>query len=125
MLVSFPFLRNADLQETDTIDDGTFNLGEKSGKGAFPVSHQFGWHGGVHLVAPGAPNDPEPVRAIADGEVVFARHSDPMPLNSPSAEVQAAHPLLYYTGWTSNGVMLIKHQTEIGEGVGVTFYSIY
>ncbi|OOV89025.1 hypothetical protein, partial [Pseudomonas sp. MF4836] len=42
-----------------------------------------------------------------------------------SAEVQAAHPLLYYTGWTSNGVMLIKHQTEIGEGVGVTFYSIY
>lgn len=125
MLVSFPFLRNADPQETDTIDDGTFNLGEKSGKGAFPVSHQFGWHGGVHLVAPGAPNDPEPVRAIADGEVVFARHSDPMPLNSGSAEVQAAHPLLYYTGWTSNGVMLIKHQTEIGEGVGVTFYSIY
>ena len=125
MLVSFPFLRSADLQETDTIDDGTFNLGEKSGKGAFPVSHQFGWHGGVHLVAPGAPSDPEPVRAIADGEVVFARHSDPMPLNSASAEVQVAHPLLYYTGWTSNGVMLIKHQTEIGEGVSVTFYSIY
>jgi predicted chitinase len=125
MIISFPFLQNANLQETDAIDDGTFNLGEKSGKGAFPVSHQFGWHGGVHLVAPGGPNKPEPVRAIADGQVVFARHSDPMPLNSVSDEIKAAHPLLYYKGWTSNGVMILKHETEIGEGVRVTFYSIY
>jgi len=89
MLISFPFLRDTDLQETDAIDDGTFGLGERTGTGAFPVSHQFGWHGGVHLVAPGSPHNPEPVRAIADGEVVFARHSDPMPSTSASAEIKA------------------------------------
>lgn len=124
MLISFPFLRVPKPRTDDDQNDGTFGLGEKSGKGAFPVSHQFGWHGGVHLVAPGDTN-PEPVRAIADGEVVFARPSAPKPTQTPSEEEREAYPLYYYAGWTSNGVVVLKHKTEIGEGVEVVFYSIY
>jgi len=120
MLISPPFLQATAPQEIDMTRDGAMALGEKTGKGAFPVSHHFGWHGGVHLTAPGAPGNPEPVRAIADGEVVFARDSAPIPLDT-----SPTHPLLYYTGWTSNGVMVLKHTTEIGEDLTVTFYSIY
>lgn len=120
MLISPPFLQATAPQEIDTTSGDVMALGEKTGKGAFPVSHRFGWHGGVHLTAPGAPGSPEPVRAIADGEVVFARDSDPIPLAAAPT-----HPLLYYTGWTSNGVMVLKHTTEIGEDLTVTFYSIY
>ncbi|MBN3844988.1 M23 family metallopeptidase, partial [Burkholderia sp. Ac-20349] len=88
-------------------------------------SHQFGWHGGVHLVAPGPDANPEPVRAIADGEVVFARPCAAKPKQNPTEQERDAYPLLYYAGWTSNGVVILKHQTEIGEGVEVVFYSIY
>ncbi|AIO22593.1 M23 family metallopeptidase [Burkholderia cepacia] len=125
MLVSFPFLRVPKPRTDDDQNDGTFGLGEKSGKGAFPVSHQFGWHGGVHLVAPGGDANPEPVRAIADGEIVYARPSAPKPKTTPTGEERDANPLYYYAGWTSNGVVILKHRTEIGEGVEVVFYSIY
>ncbi|KUY77630.1 hypothetical protein WI25_05955 [Burkholderia cepacia] len=125
MLISFPFLRVPKPRTADDQNDGTFGLGEKSGKGAFPVSHQFGWHGGVHLEAPGGDANPEPVRAIADGEIVYARPSAPKPKTTPTGEERDANPLYYYAGWTSNGVVILKHRTEIGEGVEVVFYSIY
>ncbi|HGO6127333.1 TPA: peptidase M23 [Burkholderia cepacia] len=125
MLISFPFLRAPKPRTDDDQNDGTFGLGEKSGKGAFPVSHQFGWHGGVHLVAPGGDVNPEPVRAVADGEIVFARPSAPKPTQTPSRAERDANPLYYYAGWTSNGVVILRHRTEIGEGVEVVFYSIY
>lgn len=123
MLISPPFL-SADAQEDDPTQPVT-TLGERSGKGAFPVSREFGWHGGIHLDAPGTGNHVEPVRAIADGEVVFARNSEPVPQHQDDPAVIAAHPLLYYAGWTSNGVVILKHATEIGDGVNVVFYSIY
>ncbi|MCA8349725.1 peptidoglycan DD-metalloendopeptidase family protein [Burkholderia cepacia] len=125
MLISLPFLRVPKPRTDDDQNDGTFGLGEKSGKGAFPVSHQFGWHGGVHLVAPGGDANPEPVRAIADGEIVYARPSAPKPKTTPTGEERDANPLYYYAGWTSNGVVILRHRTEIGEGVEVVFYSIY
>lgn len=123
MLISAPFLR-AVLQAEDAESNAYWSLGEKTGKGAFPVSHQFGWHGGVHLVAPGSPQNPEPVRAIADGVVVYARASD-KPKPAIDSATPSNDPLRYYKGWTSNGVLVLKHDTEIGEGVSVTFYSIY
>lgn len=123
MLISAPFLR-AVLQAEDAESNAFWSLGEKTGKGAFPVSHQFGWHGGVHLVAPGSPQNPEPVRAIADGVVVYARASD-KPKPAIDSATPSNDPLMYYKGWTSNGVLVLKHDTEIGEGVSVTFYSIY
>lgn len=121
MLISLPFLTGA---VSDDASSGN-TLGEFTGKGGFPVSHEFGWHGGIHLEAPGGLNKPERVRAIADGTVVFARDSDRIPEHDADSAIIAAHPLLYYRGWTSNGVVILKHETEIGEGVAVTFYSIY
>ncbi|WP_027798668.1 M23 family metallopeptidase [Paraburkholderia dilworthii] len=123
MLISQPFL-SAAAHEDDPMQPVT-TLGERSGKGAFPVSREFGWHGGIHLEAQGNADSSEPVRAIADGEVVFARSSDDIPQHHDVPAVIAAHPLLYYKGWTSNGVVILKHATEIGEGVNVEFYSIY
>ncbi|CAG9232789.1 conserved hypothetical protein [Paraburkholderia tropica] len=120
MLVSLPFLTGA------TDDDASGDtLGEVTGQGAFPLSSQFGWHGGQHFQAPGNPDSPESVRAMADGSVVFARASDPIPDHADDPAVLEANPLLYYKGWTSNGVVILRHDTEIGEGVRVTFYSIY
>lgn len=88
------------------------------GNGAYPVSYSLGWHGGPHLVAPKAANgQSEPVRAIADGEVVYVRQTD-------ASEKPA---LQYRNVRTDDGCVVIKHTTEIGEGdsAKVTFYSIY
>ncbi|HTV86148.1 MAG TPA: hypothetical protein VME63_12110 [Dyella sp.] len=120
MPISLPFPTSVSSDDNSTGN----TLGEATGQGAFPLSHQFGWHGGIHLQAPGG-TSPEKVRAIADGTVVFARASDGIPAHDTDPAIVAAHPLLYYKGWTSNGVEILQHTTEIGEGVNVTFYSIY
>jgi Peptidase family M23 len=121
MLISPPFLltRNADETEDDWID--RCMVGGLPGQGAFPVSYQLGWHGGMHLDAPMNGDQSEPVRAIADGEVVFVRQPTPQPAGPlPPDHAQA------YNGWTDNGVVVIRHTTEIGEGANaaVTFFSI-
>ncbi|ACC75185.1 hypothetical protein PPMP20_01785 [Paraburkholderia phymatum] len=82
-----PFLR-AGAQEDDPTQPVT-TLGERAGKGAFPVSREFSWHGGIHLDAPGSGDNVEPVRAIADGQVVFARNSDEIPQHSDDPTVIA------------------------------------
>ena len=78
MLISPPFLpaRGATQTENDWLD--ACMTGGAPGEGAFPVSFNLGWHGGVHLTAPAANpatagNLTEKVRAIADGTVVFVR----------------------------------------------------
>ena len=92
------------------------------GQGAFPVSFNLGWHGGMHLTAPADGNGWAPVRAIADGEVVFVRQPTPM----PAGELPPDHAQAYGGSWTDNGVVVIRHSTEIGEGANaaVTFFSI-
>jgi hydroxyethylthiazole kinase len=88
------------------------------GNGAYPVSFNLGWHGGVHLIAPrNAQGNAERVRAIADGTVVYVR-------KTAAAGVAA---LSYRGVRTDDGCVVIKHTTEIGEGntAKVTFFSIY
>ena len=92
------------------------------GNGAYPVSHSFGWHGGAHLIAPrAASGHAEPVRAIADGTVMFVRH------NSPEGKPE----LQYRNVRSDDGCVVIKHTTEIGDGGGhasrakVTYFSVY
>lgn len=91
--------------------------------GAFPVSHDFGWHRGKHLVAPiDEANVGLPVRAVADGTVIYVRKR---------TEVDTTeHPLYYGAGYTSDAVVVIKHTTDIGlnaqgQPVEVVFYSVY
>ncbi len=92
------------------------------GDGAFPVSFGLSWHGGLHLDAPLTGGQAEPVRAIADGEVLIARQASPQPPGPLSPTDPQG-----YGGWTDNGVVVIRHTTEIGEGpnASVTFFSVY
>jgi predicted chitinase len=121
MLISPPFLATRGERETEdhwleacmvSVDDGRF-----------PVSFDLGWHGGMHLSAPMNGNVALDVRAIADGTVVYVR----APAAKPAAPIPPTHAQMYRNGWTDNGVVVIRHDTEIGEGVNgkVSFFSVY
>ncbi|ALL71289.1 Putative chitinase (plasmid) [Paraburkholderia caribensis MBA4] len=87
------------------------------GNGAYPVSFNLAWHGGAHLMAPPDGNQPAYVRAIADGKVVYLRKTGPN-----------GKPTLHYRNVrTDDGCVVIRHDTEIGEGdsAKITYYSVY
>lgn len=120
MLISPPFLLARNANETDDDWINRCMVGGQPGDGAFPLSHAMQWHGGMHL------NEPEAnasVRVIADGEVVYLRQ----PIAQPAGPLQPEHAQSYRGGWTDNGVVVVRHDTEIGEGVNgaVTYFSIY
>lgn len=124
MLISPPFLQTRAANQTEQawldliMPIGT--AGTIHNTGLYPVSHAMNWHGGLHLIAPTDSAESQKVRAIADGTVLFCRKPAPIE-DSPD------HPLRYIGGWTHDGVVVIKHETEIGEGeeAKVTFYSVY
>ncbi len=122
MLISPPFLSARTAAETEDAWIDRCMAGGEPGQGAFPVSFNFGWHGGMHLTAPMDGTRSEPVRAVADGTVVFLRQ----PTAQPAGPLPPTHPQAYRGGWTDNGVVVIRHVTEIGEGANaaVTFFSI-
>lgn len=124
MLLSPPFLPPALPNETeDQFIDRAMVLGA-AGEGSFPVSFEMNWHGGVHLTAPAAGAKFLPVRAIADGIVTFVR-------KPTKRSTDAKHPLNYRGGWTDDGCIVIKHETDIGFDAArnsitkVTFFSVY
>ena len=104
-------------------------LGNETIAGAYPVSMELGWHGGTHLIAPpGEEATTLPVRAIADGTVIYARQptaqnrNDDEPLNYGAPAGSSC--------WTSDGTVLIRHETDIGaspdgQAISVVFYSLY
>lgn len=124
MLISPPFLP----PPSGATDSGRVDaamVGGYPGQGAYPVSYGLGWHGGIHLQAPAAAQGAERVRAIADGTVVYTRQCTKKPKTIPND-----HPLNYRNAWTSDGCVVIKHETEIGataqgQSTQVVFYSIY
>lgn len=121
MLISPPFLPVADgvLNEDEWLDLAM--PVPQSGEGAFPVSFNLGWHGGVHLTAPMNGSSSESVRAISDGTVIYRRS----PTHKTSDE---RHPLNYRGGWTDDGCVVIRHETSIGHGENaakIIFFSIY
>lgn len=124
MLISPPFLPVRQANQSDDQYIATAMSGDVPGEGSYPVSFRLNWHGGLHLQAPQGANGRLPVRAIADGTVVLVRTPTERPID---AQARRQHPQGYYRGWTDNGVVVIRHETEIGEGADatVTFYSIY
>jgi murein DD-endopeptidase MepM/ murein hydrolase activator NlpD len=120
MLISPPFLPPKHAAQTEDDWLNSCMICGQPGDGAFPISFQLGWHGGVHLSAPVTGNQSECVRAVADGTVVFKRAS-----TSRLEDLQ--HPQ-NYRGWSDNGCIVIRHDTAIGEGPRaetVTFFSVY
>jgi predicted chitinase len=122
MLISPPFLATRAANQTDDAWLDTCMTGGAVGDGAFPVSLNLGWHGGIHLDAPMNGAVAETVRAIADGTVVYVRQ----PTTKPADPVPDTNAQMYRGGWTDNGVVVIRHDTEIGEGANgkVSFFSI-
>ncbi|SPS01586.1 M23 family metallopeptidase [Cupriavidus taiwanensis] len=126
MLISPPFLPpRADNQTEEQWLEVAMSGGEP-GDGSYPVSYNLGWHGGMHLQAPVRGNaGMEPVRAIADGVVVYRRGTSEPP-GAPAPDSP-----LSYGGRTSDGVVVIRHETEIGAAsqrntpTRVVFFSVY
>ena len=132
MLICPPFLTDK-TAENDIWDTGLQSVAAREAstlapEGNYPVSQSFMWHTGLHLQAPRiAGAGYAPVRAIADGKVVF--------VNAPRAKVddpndgQAYNPYGNDACWSDNGMVVIEHKTDIGaEGdtaTAVTFYSSY
>lgn len=130
MLISPPFLHPDRAGATHPDDDAKFiddampNVLAYHGlSGNFPISHQLGWHGGRHIGA-NLGGAVVPVRAIADGVLCYRREPTQQP-DEDDHEALEHHPLNYRGLWTDDGVVVLKHTTEIGEGVSVTFYSLY
>lgn len=119
MLISPPFLPPRNGASEDAWFDTA--MSPAPNEGAFPVTSGLAWHGGMHLV--NAAN--LPVRAIADGTVVYVRAATERNTNP-------ADPLNYHAGqsvagWTSDGCVVIQHDTEIGSdaNAAVRFFSVY
>lgn len=120
MLISPPFLPPRQAAQTEDAWLNSAMICGQPGDGAFPVSFQLGWHGGIHLTAPITAGTSERVRAIADGIVVFAR--------TPTVRQDNPQHPQNYRGWSDNGCVVLRHETSIGEGphaATVTFFSIY
>jgi hypothetical protein len=108
MLISFPFLPqsggNADSYELAALSEVASLDEYESVHGIYPVSHKRQWHGGIHL-SPRFVD--EPVRAIADGTV---------PAYRAASSCVEEH---------DNSFVLLRHETETGQGRSITFYSLY
>ncbi len=111
MIISPPFLPRPEIAVYDEPYIRKLMPAGTVGKGAFPVSEGMAWHGGLHIAAPSAD---EPVRAIADGVVIFRRD------NATARYEGNDH---------STGCIVIRHTTAIGAhgatAVEVVYYSIY
>ena len=139
MLISPPFLPARTPTETEAEWLDRAMPEDENGHGNYPIS--FGtsnadqipimWHTGQHIKAPDENGAILPVRAIADGTVVFVRQPE-----APNSDVN--HPLNYGDEssespvWTSNGCVVIKHTTEIGAprdesapATVINFFSVY
>jgi len=120
MIISPPFLPKPNTGENDDAYLARAMLGGTPGDGGYPLSFDLNWHGGVHLSAPLESGKAIPVRAISNGTLVYFRNPSPVSLDS-------GHALNFRGGWTDNGCVVLRHETEIGDGAQskVVFYSIY
>ncbi|MGF6283947.1 hypothetical protein [Pseudomonas silensiensis] len=119
MLISPPFIPTPSAGEDDEAFLNRAMLCGAPGDGFFPISFDLNWHGGTHLKAPTEAGHVLPVRAIADGTLAYFREPAPVDTNADAP--------LNYSGWTDNGCIVLRHETEIGEGANskVVFFSIY
>ncbi|GLH20569.1 MULTISPECIES: M23 family metallopeptidase [Pseudomonas] len=121
MIISPPFIPAPVAGETDDAYLARAMVGGIPGDGGYPLSFDLNWHGGIHLTAPQEGGSSLPVRAISDGTLVYFRQPTLESATPPD------HALRYRNKWTDDGCVVIRHETEIGEGekAKVVFFSIY
>jgi hypothetical protein len=119
MIISPPFLLQEDLTSSDPPETDPMMSAVQNRElmhGIYPIAFDRRWHGGVHLMPS---NQKEPVRAIADGEVVAYRIAKTA---HPDGQKDRSGQLALNS---HTGFVLLKHTTETGEGRTLTFYSLY
>jgi predicted chitinase len=124
MIISPPFLPAegltvpAEKWKTDPMMDVVDKF-ELTYSGVFPIASDRRWHCGMHLVPDCGLGQKEPVRAIADGEVVAYRVTQNA-VSDGQKKSDGTNALNSNTGF-----VLLKHTTDTGEGRTITFYSLY
>jgi hypothetical protein len=134
MIISPPFLPTPDADDLryvavampDSVDIAPGSGGAPAG--SYPLTTAMTWHNGLHIQAPrDAQNQHLPVRAIADGTVIFKRA--PKPANNTATDAQNYNPYSNTPAWTDNGIVIVRHTTDIGATgntpTTVTYYSVY
>lgn len=94
MIISPPFLTDK-TTEKEILEEGMQLIPSRDSssfapEGNFPVSRSFIWHTGLHIQAPKIGADFAPVRAIADGTVIFV--NQPRPKVDDPSDGQAYNP---------------------------------
>ncbi|CAE6872439.1 M23 family metallopeptidase [Paraburkholderia domus] len=121
MIISPPFLPQSGLTSSDQQDTDPMMTAveayEPGYHGVFPVTFDRRWHCGSHLLPDMID---EPVRAIADGEVVAYRIGQ-----NPISDGHIEEATGQEAPNTNNGFVLLRHVTDTGEGRIITFYSLY
>ncbi|WP_147400421.1 M23 family metallopeptidase [Acidovorax cavernicola] len=135
MIISPPFLPPRPVNQIDAewVD---FAMSQPAGRapgtsaleGSFPVSASLMWHNGVHIQAPREGAGYASVRAVADGQIIFAKAGTKP--NTDPADPQNYSP--EGPQWSDNGIVIIRHSSEIGASnnaaatpTSFTFYSLY
>ncbi|MCA3189859.1 hypothetical protein [Cupriavidus sp.] len=121
MLISPPFLPQdalipSELVSTDPMMDWVDKY-EPGHHGIYPIAFDRRWHCGMHL-CPDYQN--EPVRAIADGEVVAYRVCQ-----TSIVQPEEGRGSTCDKPKSNAGFVLLRHRTETGQGRAMTFYSLY
>ncbi|WP_250533937.1 M23 family metallopeptidase [Caballeronia sp. AZ10_KS36] len=121
MIISPPFLPQSALNARNNADPDAMMTAveayEAAYHGCFPVTVDRRWHCGIHLVPA---SQSEPVRAIADGEVVAYRISQ-----NPISDGHVDQTTGRQVPNTNTGFVLLRHVTETGDERKLTFYSLY
>ena len=121
MIISPPFLpasglTSSDASKPDPMMDmvDRFEIGYH---GVYPIAFDRRFHCGIHL-NPG--EQTEPVRAIADGDVVAYRVCKSA-IPDGTTDPTSGQPLLN----SNAGFVLLRHKTDTGDGRTITYYSLY
>ena len=133
MIISPPFLPARAANQTDTawLDQAfapALPLRETNAPaGSYPLGVGLAWHNGLHVQGVATADNQTPVYAIADGEVIHV--SPPVRSNNEPDHPQNFNPFGNGATWTDNGLVILRHETEIGangdQPTTLTYFSAY
>jgi len=124
MIISPPRLIPPKNKE-ETIEKWIEKIMPNNARGGFPVGYYGQWHTGLHIsgLSGTSENGGIGIWAIADGIVMISQNSgDIQPAADSEGDANST-----YARRDSTGVVVLRHETEIGEGDDgkIIFYSVY
>lgn len=133
MIISPPFLPTLAANQVESAWlDAAFGLpailpSTQAPEGSFPLGNHLAWHNGLHIQGQANAEGHTLVRAIADGEVLFV--SPPTRANADVNDPLNYNPFGQGARWTDNGIVIVRHTTEIGahgnQPTEIVYFSLY